>query len=141
VAAYRLLSRLKDVKDKDHVGPDMITIEARLQYLARQAADAITECANACDTYSKKKLIVKVLKAPIWESKLAEFAGRFHELKSCFKFALAIHTATMTDEIKVGVESIHQKYVLVDSPQQTLSSLAYLGSLSLQISFAAFSVT
>lgn len=82
-----------------------------MQSLAAEAADTIKECANACDMYSKKKLIVKVLKAPIWEEKLAEFAGRFHELKSGFKFALAIHTATLTDDLREGVAAIHQKYV------------------------------
>ena len=50
-------SRLKDVKDANDVAPDGTTIKGRLESLVHQAAKDIKACSNACDTYSKKKLV------------------------------------------------------------------------------------
>lgn len=66
----------------------------------KQVAEDIKDCANACDTYSKKRLLVKVLKGPIWEARLAEHVVRFHQRKKELKFALSLHTATVTDDVK-----------------------------------------
>ena len=49
--------RLKNVKDVAEVAPDGTTVEGRMQDLAKVTAGDIKDCANACDTYSKKKLI------------------------------------------------------------------------------------
>lgn len=87
-----------------------------MQELAKVTADDIKDCANACDTYSKKKLIgscdfpltqpvispnilltVKVIQGPIWECKLLDFVGRFTKRRSEFEFALTIHTARGVD--------------------------------------------
>ncbi len=97
------------MKDPTHVGPDGATIGARMQSLADQAAEDIKDCANACDTYSKKKLLVKVLKGPVWEGRLAEFIGRFARRRSDFKFALAIHTATVADSMQATVGGIDER--------------------------------
>ncbi|THH02008.1 hypothetical protein EW026_g787 [Hermanssonia centrifuga] len=104
-----VLIQLQNVKDPTHVGPDGVTIEARMQSLASLAAEDIKDCANVCDTYSKKKLLVKVLKGPIWESRLTEFIGRFARRQSDFKFALAIHTATVADSMREAVDGIDDK--------------------------------
>ena len=85
-----------------------MTIEARMQGLAREAAGTIKECANACDTYTKKKLVVKVLKGPIWEGKLAEYVARFHDMKLEFHFALTAHTAKAVDGVKITVDAVHE---------------------------------
>lgn len=98
------------MKDNQQVGPGGLTIEARMESLGRQAAEDIKECANVCDTFSKKKLVVKVLKALVWEAQLAEFVGRFHVLKSEFKLALAIHTATTVDGVRETVLHLDEKY-------------------------------
>lgn len=83
-----------------------------MQSLAVKAAEEIKNCANACDTYSKKKMLVKVLKGPIWEGRLAEFITRFSQLRSDFRLALAIHTAKVTDGVKTTVDAIDEKYVV-----------------------------
>lgn len=82
-----------------------------MQSLAVRAAEEIKNCANACDTYSKKKMLVKVLKGPIWEGRLAEFITRFAQLRSDFKLALVMHTAKVTDGVKMTVDAIDEKYV------------------------------
>lgn len=73
----RSLFRLKDVKDVEQLGPDNQTIKGRMQALCTQTADDIKKCANTCDTYSKKKLVVKIFAGPIWEGKLVAFVGLF----------------------------------------------------------------
>lgn len=69
--------RLKDVKDIEQIGPDSQTIKGRLQVLCTATAENIKKCANTCDTYSKKKVVVKIFAGPIWEGKLVEFVGLF----------------------------------------------------------------
>lgn len=80
-----------------------------MQFIAVRAAQDIKDCANVCDMYSKKKLLVKVLKGPIWEGQLAEFFGRFQKCRSEFEFALSIHTASVADGIKYKVEAVDEK--------------------------------
>ncbi|KAF8498941.1 hypothetical protein BU17DRAFT_59228 [Hysterangium stoloniferum] len=94
--------RLRNIKEPEVPGPDGQTIEDRMKKLVKETADTIKECANACDAYTKKKIIVKVLSGPIWEKRLANFAGHFTKLRSDFEFQLSIHTA-------VGVESANEK--------------------------------
>ncbi len=103
--------RLRDIKDPKDVGPDGRTLEARLQSLSDNAAADIKACANACETYIKKRLLVKVLKGKVWESKLIDFIGTFTKRRAEFEFALAIHTAKAVESMKRTVESIDEKWV------------------------------
>ena len=91
------------------MGPDGRTIEARMQSLASQTANDIKSCANVCDTYGKKKLIVKVLKGQVWESKLAGWIETFTKRKDDFEFALAMHTARAVDAVKSSVDAMNQR--------------------------------
>ncbi|KAH8102306.1 hypothetical protein BXZ70DRAFT_891052, partial [Cristinia sonorae] len=114
-----ILVQLRDVKDPKELGPDGTPIDSRLQGISEQAASDIKECANACDTYAKKRLVVKVLKGPVWEAKLVGFVAIFTKRRAQFEEALAIHTARVVDNIQSTVyvmnaklDSIEQKYVL-----------------------------
>jgi hypothetical protein len=73
------------VKDIDQIGPDNQTIKGRLQELCTKSATDIRECANTCDTFSKKKLVVKIFAGPIWEGKLVAFAGLFTKRRQEFE--------------------------------------------------------
>ncbi|EKM56765.1 uncharacterized protein PHACADRAFT_172445 [Phanerochaete carnosa HHB-10118-sp] len=115
----RVLVQLRTIEDPHHLGPDGVTIEGRLQSLVRQAAEDIKDCANACDTYSKKRLLVKVLKGPIWEARLAEHVARFHQLKKELKFALSIHTATTTEGMKLTLNAQNDNLVVLVSLLQS----------------------
>ncbi|THH02037.1 hypothetical protein EW026_g779 [Hermanssonia centrifuga] len=105
----QILVQLRDIKDPKDVGPDGRTLEARLQSLSDNAAADIKACANACETYIKKRLLVKVLKGKVWESKLIDFIGTFTKRRAEFEFALAIHTAKAVESMKRTVESIDEK--------------------------------
>lgn len=91
-----LLARLQGVR-KDHVARDGLTITARLREVSEKTAVDIKECANACDTYSRKRLLVKVLKASGWDETLQEYIKRFSDRKGEFTFAISIHTGLGID--------------------------------------------
>ena len=58
---------------------------------------------------------VKVIKGPIWESKLLDFVGRFTKRRSEFEFALTIHTAR-------GVDAANQTLGDVDRTTQEMKA-------------------
>ncbi|KAJ2989911.1 hypothetical protein NUW54_g8639 [Trametes sanguinea] len=71
------LLQLRSIKDQEAIGPGGMTIKARMQELVKQTADDITSCGNACDTYAKKRLIVKVIKGSVWDSTLKGYIDLF----------------------------------------------------------------
>nr|GAT60452.1 predicted protein [Mycena chlorophos] len=109
-----VLTQLRNVKDSEEVAPDGSTIKGRMQELMSGTADDIKGCANACDTYTKKKLVVKILKSAVWEQQLAGFAGKFTKRRSEFEFALSIHTA-------LGVDAANRTLSSVDKATQEMN--------------------
>ena len=97
--------RLQSVR-ANHVARDGITIGARLLDLIKRTATDIKECANVCDTYSKKRLLVKVLKGPIWDDTLKGFIQLFVDRKAEFSFAVAIHTGIAIDRANDKLDTI-----------------------------------
>jgi hypothetical protein len=65
------------MKDVDVMGPGGQSIKGRLQQLSETTAQDIKNCANTCDTYKKKKLVVKIMSGPIWDGRLASFVDLF----------------------------------------------------------------
>ena len=111
----------------DDVAPDGTTIKSRLKTLVHQAAQDIKACSNACDIYSKKKLVgpcpsfpyllsddlestlVKVLKSTSWNENLADFSRTFTTRRSEFKFALMIHTTRGVDAANEKLGDMDEK--------------------------------
>ena len=102
-------TRLKDVNDPQDIGPGGITISARMQTVCEKAAGDIKDCANVCDSYSKKRLVVKILRGHTWETKLVGFADTFNQRKTEFQQALTIHTARTVDAVHSTVHTIESK--------------------------------
>ena len=105
--------RLRGVKDEESTGPDGQTIKARLQELVKQIAEDIKTCANACDTYAKKKLIVKVIKGSIWDGTLKGFIDLFANRRKAVTFALSIHIGVGVDDANRRLKSIDAKIDMV----------------------------
>lgn len=108
------------MKDAKEVGPNGETIEARMQSLSKKAADDIKACANECDMYNKKRLLVKVLKGQVWEGKLVEWVETFAKRKNDFELALTLHTARAVDATQKAVEALDAKQVSY-FPEMSLS--------------------
>lgn len=94
------------MKDTHDVGPGGIIISARLQSVSEQAAEDIKRCSNTCETYSKKRSLVKVLTSLSWKEKLLEFVTIFAQRREEFQTALSIHVARKTDSIHSAVSDI-----------------------------------
>ena len=104
------MSRLKGVENRTHVGLDGRVLKDRLEELAEKTAKDIKDCANVCDTFLKKRLIVKVLKGPVWADKLAGFVKTFTDRKADFQFALVMHSANTITDVKRQNQEIDAKY-------------------------------
>ena len=105
--------RLRGIKDEETIGPDGQTIKARMQELVKQTAEDIKTCANACDAYSKKKLLVKVIKGSIWEGTLKGFIDVFANRRKAFTFALSIHVGVGVDDANRKLKEIDAKIDIV----------------------------
>lgn len=86
-----------------------------MQNLVKQTADDITACGNACDAYSKKRLVVKVIKGTLWDSTLKGYIDVFAKRRKEFTFALSIHTGIGVDDANRKLDSLDSKMdVLVE---------------------------
>ncbi|KAI1785889.1 hypothetical protein LXA43DRAFT_99677 [Ganoderma leucocontextum] len=106
------LLQLRGIKDEDSM-PDGQTIKARMQKLIEQTAEDIKMCANACDAYAKKNLIVKVIKSSSWEDKLKGFIDLFANRRKEFTFALSIHVGVSVDDATRKLKEIDTKIDMV----------------------------
>ncbi|KAI0633750.1 hypothetical protein C8Q77DRAFT_1116698 [Trametes polyzona] len=104
-----VLIQLGDVKDVDTPGPDGVTIKARLQELIKRTAEDIKACANACDAYSKKRLVAKVLRSSSWDEKFKHFLTLFARRREDFIRALSMHTSKGVDEANRTLSSIQER--------------------------------
>ncbi|CDO75523.1 hypothetical protein BN946_scf184871.g4 [Trametes cinnabarina] len=119
------LLQLRSIKDQESIGPDGTTIKARMQELVKQTADDIRACGNACDTYAKKRLIVKVIKGSVWDGTLKGYIDLFAKRRKDFTFALAIHTGAAVDdanrkldELDTKISAMLEFFALAVNPEQ-----------------------
>ncbi|KAF8529736.1 hypothetical protein BU17DRAFT_79834 [Hysterangium stoloniferum] len=108
-----VLVQLKNVKDVTEIAPDGTTIAGRIQKLSEDTEKDIKQCANACDTYSKKKLLVKVLVGSVWENRFLEYLSLFVRRRQEFEFALTIHTARGVDAANETLSDVNARLDLM----------------------------
>ncbi|KAM5542915.1 hypothetical protein V8D89_003299 [Ganoderma adspersum] len=85
---------------------NMMSVLLQLQGVLKRTANDIKECANVCDTYSKKRLLVKVLKGPMWDDTLTGFIKLFADRKAEFTFAVSIHTGMAIDSANDKLDAL-----------------------------------
>ena len=98
------------MKESGDTGVDGKTIPAEVERICFQVVEDIKQCENACDTYSKKRLVVKVLRSHYWVDKFASFIETFAKRKAEFEFALTVHTARTGDETHALVQDLSSRY-------------------------------
>ncbi|KAG9021033.1 hypothetical protein FS842_006848 [Serendipita sp. 407] len=123
-----VLLELRSIKDPRQTAPDGTTIEGRMQGLMQRIADDITKCGNACDTYTKKHVLVKVLKSPIWEGKLAGYGDLFDTHRKEIQFAISLHTSLGVEEANVKLENLGDTVQSIDEGVNMLKLLRVLDS-------------
>ncbi|KAH9856043.1 hypothetical protein C2E23DRAFT_948603 [Lenzites betulinus] len=104
------LLQLQDVRT-EHVARDGLSIGSRLDALIKKTAEDIKACANACDAYARKRLLVKVFKAPSWDGTLKEYIQLFGDRKGEFSFAIAVHTGLGLDRANTTLDTLVTKCV------------------------------
>ena len=82
----------------------------RLESHIKDAATDIKECANACDTYMKKRPLVKVLRSAAWDETLKGFVQTFANRKTAFIFALSMHTGIGVDKANDKLDELMARY-------------------------------
>ncbi|GJE85201.1 hypothetical protein PsYK624_012790 [Phanerochaete sordida] len=106
-----VIGLLRNLAKDDH-GSDGVSIADRLHDRMQAIAKDIETCAATCDSFQKKKLIVKVFKSIAWEGKLEGFATAFDGHKDALHKDLSMHTA-------LGVERANQTLSAVDVAVKT----------------------
>ena len=106
------MCRLREVKDPDARDPYGRRLSDRLGHLSQRAAVDIKDCANVCDTFSRKGPLIRILKGSVWEARLISFIKRFEKRRLEFQQALATHTAIVVDSIEQTVRSIDSRLVV-----------------------------
>ena len=111
-------SRLEDIGPSDVGGP----IEDELKDDIENARKDMEECENACDTYSKKRRLVKFFTSPSWEAKFAQFVAAFTEHRETFNRILIKRIAKATNSIQKDVKDI--KTIAQESSDRFVASAA-----------------
>lgn len=101
--------RLKDVEKVVFRAPDGSEMEGQLEKAAGAIAKDIEECANFCDMFLKKHVVVKVMNGLMWKDKFVNFLDTFARRKAEFERALAIRTVNSNTEIKKSLIEIDKK--------------------------------
>ncbi|KAI0651487.1 hypothetical protein C8Q79DRAFT_922231 [Trametes meyenii] len=107
-----VITHFKDLKSTD-VGRDGVILGTRLRELAETTAEDIKQCANLCDIFLKSKLLLRVLKGPLWAERFASCMERFARRKEEYGLALAMHTASTVTKMAVDVDQINAKMDLM----------------------------
>ncbi len=86
-----------------------MTIEDRLSGVAERTEKDIRECAHACDTFTKKSMVSKIVKGSIYSKELFEYTDRFKDRRLEFQQALGMHMARVVDYIQAQVALTNEK--------------------------------
>ncbi|KAI0666572.1 hypothetical protein C8Q78DRAFT_434848 [Trametes maxima] len=103
-----VLLRLREI-DAAGTTPDGQTAKTRLQKLVTDTAGDIKDCANACDTYSKKKLLTKVFNSSSWDDKFKGFLTLFTERRKAFSFELELYVGKGMNDANRKLDGVDEK--------------------------------
>ncbi|KAJ8088923.1 hypothetical protein PM082_014169 [Marasmius tenuissimus] len=120
-----ILVQLHVITPGTKAGNQPDTVENRLASLSVcvEIKVDIKKCGNWCDTYSKKRFLVKILEGPIYELRLAEVGENIDGRQKELQFALAMFTADGVQTLKVGVPSAEEIVNMLSLFQMSRSPL------------------
>lgn len=108
-----VLMQLQHIQDVDQVLPDGSCIQGRLRTVLQDLETDIKMCGNICDKYMKKSTIAKIVKASIYEQRLADCALAFAQRRRDLELAMGIHTL-------IGVESANRSLLMQTNSMHTM---------------------
>ncbi|OJT06673.1 hypothetical protein TRAPUB_2476 [Trametes pubescens] len=101
------LLQLRDIDTGHGISHSGLSIGARLEVLVKKTAKDIEECANACNAYSRKRLLVKVLQAPSWNERLKDYVSLFRLRKSDFNIVISSYVSTGVQHANVKLDTLN----------------------------------
>ncbi|KAF7350881.1 Protein kinase domain-containing protein [Mycena sanguinolenta] len=96
-----VLFRLRRMHDFEMKAPDGTPLKGISDLMCTIAED-IKDCGTACDLYSNKNGLAKMIKSKVYETRFADFMTTFENHKKNLMVELETHTAT-------GVDATHEK--------------------------------
>ncbi|KAF7350869.1 Protein kinase domain-containing protein [Mycena sanguinolenta] len=96
-----VLFRLRRMRDFETKAPDGRPLKGISDLMCTIAED-IKDCGTACDLYSNKGGLAKMIKSKVYETRFADYMTRFENHKKNLIVELEIHTA-------IGVDATHEK--------------------------------
>jgi len=100
------LLRLSTLKGAQVPAADGTSMASRLETLCHQTAADIRSCSNTCDTYNRKRLVVKCLAGPVWEARLGTYVTLFTKRREEFLFAMSVRTTMGMEDVGKTVKDI-----------------------------------
>lgn len=79
--------------------------------MSRNAAWEIKRCANACNAYSRQRLLVKFFRAHGWDQILKEHIRKFAARKVDFDRVILMHTAFGVDKANKKLDNMRKQWV------------------------------
>ncbi|KAL1665575.1 hypothetical protein GGF50DRAFT_87903 [Schizophyllum commune] len=114
---YDMMETLKPL-----VGIHPDHVESKLKSLMEKISKDVFQCGHFCDTYTKKRLIVKFVKSSVYEQHLADFSERFKNARDEIRSVLAVHTATTVTMVRstldVNMQEIRQLFQHLESSRE-----------------------
>ncbi|KAF9059093.1 hypothetical protein BDP27DRAFT_1342146 [Rhodocollybia butyracea] len=90
------------------------TVAESLTKLCDQISKDISSCGNLCDSYSKKRRLIKLLKSPIYEGRLSGYITSFIERRTELQTTLSMFTA----------HKIHAAISILENNEAVLQSIS-----------------
>ncbi|KAI0708170.1 hypothetical protein C8T65DRAFT_211541 [Cerioporus squamosus] len=82
---------------------------SRLDDLVKQTADDIKACANACDVYSKTRLLTKVLRSATWDDLFKQYVELFAQRRADFLLRISVHSGVVLDDAHHKLRRVDEK--------------------------------
>ncbi|ESK90786.1 hypothetical protein Moror_4058 [Moniliophthora roreri MCA 2997] len=89
----KVLVQLRAISPEQKAHDQSFTVQEKIASLCIQIEEDIKACGNFCDAYSKKGILARIIKSPLYEIRLAEFGDTFEERQRELQLALNIFTA------------------------------------------------
>ncbi|KAF9781672.1 hypothetical protein BJ322DRAFT_1161455 [Thelephora terrestris] len=118
-----VLLSLRGIADPDQIAPDGKSIRGRMQKLCEDVAQDIDKCAEVCDTYISRKILIKIFAGPIWEGRLVEFVDVFTKRRGEFEFAMALHTTAGVDAANLKLETVDKRTAEISQKMDAMRQL------------------
>ncbi|KAJ8088911.1 hypothetical protein PM082_014157 [Marasmius tenuissimus] len=118
-----ILVQLRAIRDGTKSRDQSVTLADKMRPLCEQIGEDIKNCGNLCDMYSKQILLVKILKASIYEGRLADMGKKLDDRQKELHLALSMFTVETVQSLNDSAHSILESVNMLQLFEMTRSPL------------------